>query len=149
MPLVHQRHSRNNNPFKILADDDDDDDTVVASNCSPLVPLPSLPPSDLQGNPLARQPTRPLANHPTSLLPTLYTSRPPTTPPLRVLAIPTSIQAITSTAPHTHFHDLRPNPTRKPSQTPAATKQPTHSLPIVEPDDKQDKMPTMRPSAPP
>jgi hypothetical protein len=32
---------------------------------------------------------------------------------------------------------------------PAGTKQPTHSLPIVEPDDKQDEMPTMRPSAPP
>ncbi len=32
---------------------------------------------------------------------------------------------------------------------PAVTKQPTHSLPIVEPDDKRDEMPTMRPSAPP
>ncbi len=79
MPLVQQRHTRNNNPFNILANDDDDDDTVVASNCSPRVPPPSLPPSDLQGNPPARQPTRPLANQPTSLLPTLYTSRPPTT----------------------------------------------------------------------
>ena len=36
MPLVHQRHTRNNNPFQILAtNDDDDDDTAVASNCSP------------------------------------------------------------------------------------------------------------------
>jgi hypothetical protein len=32
MPLVHQSHTRNNNPFNMLADDDDDDDTVVASN---------------------------------------------------------------------------------------------------------------------
>jgi hypothetical protein len=80
MPLIHQRHTRNNNPFNILADDDDDDNTVVASNCSPHVSPPSLPPSDLKGNPPALQPTRPLAKQPTSLLPTLYTSRPPTTP---------------------------------------------------------------------
>ncbi len=147
MPLVHQHHTCNNNPFNILADDDDDYDTVVASNCSPRVPPSSLPPSDLQGNPPARQPTCPLANQPTSLLPTLYTSCPPTTPPPRVLAIPTSIQAITPAAPHTRIHDLRPNPTRKPRKTPAGTKQPTHSLPIVEPDDERDEMPTMRPSA--
>jgi hypothetical protein len=121
LPLVHQRHTCNNNPFNILADDDDDDDTVVASNCSPRVPPLSLPPSDLQGNPPAHQPTLPLANQPTSLLPTLYTSRPPTTPPPRVLAIPTSLQAITPMAPHTCIHDLRPNTTRKPSKTPAGT----------------------------
>jgi hypothetical protein len=64
-----------------------------------------------------------------------------------VLAIPTSINAITPTAPHTRIHDLCPNPTRKPRKTPAGTKQPTHSLPIVEPDDERDEMPTMRPSA--
>jgi hypothetical protein len=149
MLLIHQRHTCNNNPFDILANDDDDDDTVVASNCSSCVPPPSLPPSDLEGNPQARQPTRPLANQPTSLFPTLYTSRPPTTPKTRVLAIPTSIQAITPAAPHTCIHDLRPNPTRNPSKMPAGTKQPTHSLPIVEPDDERDEMPTMRPSAPP
>jgi hypothetical protein len=67
MPLVHQRHSRNNNPFNILANDDDDDDTVVASNCSPRVPPPSLLPSNLQDKPPARQPMRPLANQFTSL----------------------------------------------------------------------------------
>jgi hypothetical protein len=149
MPLIHQRHTHNNNPFNILADDDDDDDTVVASNCSPRAPPPSLPPSDLQGNPPALQPTRPLANQPTSLLPTLCPSRTPTTPPPRVLAIPTIIQAITPAAPHTRIHDLHPNPIRKPSKMPAGTKQPTHSLPIVEPDDERDEMPTMRPSAPP
>jgi hypothetical protein len=146
MPLVHQRHTLNNNPFNILANDDDNDDTVVTSNCSPRVPPPSLPPSNLQGSPKARLPTRPLANQPTSLLPTLYMSRPPTTPPPRVLAIPTIIQAIKPTSPHTRIHDLCPNPTRKPSKTPAGTEQPTHSLPIVEPDDERDEMPTMRPS---
>jgi hypothetical protein len=149
MPLVHQRHTCNNNPFNILAHDDDNDDTVVASNCSTRVPQPSLPPSNLQGNPKERQPTLPLANPSTSLLPTLYTSCPPTTPPPRVLAIPTSIQAITPAAPHTCIHDLHPNPTRKPSKTPTVTKQPTHALTIVEPDDKRDEMPTKRPSAPP
>jgi hypothetical protein len=149
MPLVHQRHTCNNNLFNIQANDDDDDDTVVASNCSPHAPPPNLPPSDLQGNPPERQPTRPPANQPTSLLSTLYPSCPPTTPPPRVLAIPTIIQAITPAALHTHIYDLRPNPTRKPSKTPAGTKQPTHSLHIVEPDDERDEMPTMRPSTPP
>jgi hypothetical protein len=50
MPLVLQRHNHNNNPFNNLANDDDDDDTVVDSNCSPYIPPPSLPPSNLQGN---------------------------------------------------------------------------------------------------
>ena len=55
MPLVHQRHTRNNNPFQILAtDDDDDDDTVVTSNCSTRLTLPSLPPSDNPTIPPAR-----------------------------------------------------------------------------------------------
>jgi hypothetical protein len=40
MQLIHQRHTRKNNPFHILTNDDDDDDTVIASNCSPkLQPL--------------------------------------------------------------------------------------------------------------
>ena len=42
MPLVHERHTRHNNPFNILTDDDDDD-TVVARNCSQRNPAPSLP----------------------------------------------------------------------------------------------------------
>jgi hypothetical protein len=44
-PIVHQHVTRNNNPFQILADDDDDEDDnemVVASNCSPKMPLPML-----------------------------------------------------------------------------------------------------------
>ena len=51
MPLVHQCQTRNNNPFNILTDDDNDDDTVVASNCSPRNPLPSLPTSELPVRP--------------------------------------------------------------------------------------------------
>jgi hypothetical protein len=42
MPLVHQRHTRNNYPFHLLANDDDNDDTVVASNCSLHSPLFNL-----------------------------------------------------------------------------------------------------------
>jgi hypothetical protein len=47
MPLVHQRQIRNNNPFHILSNDDSNDDTVVASNCSPHDPPPTLPTIDL------------------------------------------------------------------------------------------------------
>jgi hypothetical protein len=51
MPFVHQRHTRNNNPFQILADDEDDedDDTVVASNRSP--PYLALAPSTILVHP--------------------------------------------------------------------------------------------------
>jgi hypothetical protein len=63
MPLVHQRHTRNNNPFHILSDDDDNDDTV--------------------------------------------------------------------------------------SKPTARTKPKTYAIPIVEPDDEQDEIPTMRPASPP
>ena len=65
MPLVHERHTRNNNPFNILTDDDDDDDTVVASNCSPRSSPPSLPPSDLPARQPTNRPTRQLAIQPT------------------------------------------------------------------------------------
>jgi hypothetical protein len=48
LPLIHQRQTRSNNQFQILADDDDDNDmTVVASNCSPRSPLPNLNPINL------------------------------------------------------------------------------------------------------
>jgi hypothetical protein len=66
MPLVHQRHTCNNNPFHILSDDDDDDDTVVASNCSPRDPLPTLPSSDLLASQPTNRPTRQLVNQPRS-----------------------------------------------------------------------------------
>jgi hypothetical protein len=44
MPLVHQCHTCNNNPFHLLANDNNNDDTVVASNCSPHSPSPNLQP---------------------------------------------------------------------------------------------------------
>jgi hypothetical protein len=50
MPLIHQCHTRSNNPFHILTNYDDNDDTVVASNCSPQTPLPSLPTGGLPVN---------------------------------------------------------------------------------------------------
>jgi len=55
MLLVHECHTCHGNPFNILTDDDNDDDndTVVASNCRPSQPPPSLPTSDLP----VRQPT--------------------------------------------------------------------------------------------
>jgi hypothetical protein len=44
MPLVHQCHTRNSDPYHILTDDDNDDDTVIASNCSPSAPSTVLHP---------------------------------------------------------------------------------------------------------
>jgi hypothetical protein len=99
-------YSRNNNPFQILPPDDNDDVTVVASNCSPRVPLPNLPTSDLPGNPPARRRMRQLANQPTNPPPTLQSSSPLTTSPPRALASPSIIPAITPTTPHAHIHDL-------------------------------------------
>jgi hypothetical protein len=137
MPLVHERHTRHNNPFNILTDDNDNDDTVVASNCSPRNPPPSLPTSDIH------------VCQPTSLPSPCQPSNPPTSPPPRVLASPTRIQAITPTTPQVRIHDLRPTPTRKPTKMPARTKQQSYSLPIVEPDDDRDEMPTTRSSTRP
>jgi hypothetical protein len=51
-------------------------------------------------------------------------------------------------APHTQIHDLHPNTSRKPSKPPAGNKQPTHSLPIVEPDDKHNDATTRLPAPP-
>jgi hypothetical protein len=70
MPCIHQRQTCNNNPFHILANDDGNVDTVVASNCTPHIPPPSLPTSDLQGNPPMRHPICQSMKQPTSLPPT-------------------------------------------------------------------------------
>jgi hypothetical protein len=148
MPHIHQCQTCNNNPFHILANNDDDADTVVASNCTPRTPPPSLPTSDLQGNPPMHCPIRQPTKQPTSLPPTFQAGSPHITPPPRVLAIPSIIQTITPTAPHTQIHDLRPSTSRKPSKPPAGNKQLTHSLPIVEPDDKRDDATTRLPSPP-
>jgi hypothetical protein len=148
MPRIHQRQTRNNNPFHILADDDDTVDTVVASNCTPRIPPPSLPTSDPQGNPPMHCPICQPTKQPTSLPPTFQAGSPPITPPLTVLAIPSIVQAITPMAPHTRIHDLHPNTSRNPSKSPAGNKQPTHSLPIVEPDDERNDATTRLPAPP-
>jgi hypothetical protein len=135
MPLVHERHTRHNNPFNILTDDDDDDDTVVASNCSPRSPPPFLPTSDLPARQPTNCPTLQLALQPTSLPSPRQPSNPLTSPPPRMLASPTRVHAITPTTRKVRIHDLRPKPTGEPITMPAHTKQQTYSLPIVEPDD--------------
>ena len=107
MLLIHQRHTRNINPFQILAsNDDDNEDTEVASNCSPRLPPPSLPPSNNPWNPPARPLTRRVANQPTNPPSTLRLSCPPEAPSLRVLAILSIITANAPTAPHVRIHDL-------------------------------------------
>jgi hypothetical protein len=87
MPLVHQRQTRNNNPFHILSDNDDDDNTVVASNCSPRDPPPTLPPSDLRARQPRKRPMRQLVSQPRSPPATCQTSSPPASPPTRVLGV--------------------------------------------------------------
>jgi len=149
MPLVHGRHTRHNNPFNILTDDDDDDDTVVASNCSPRQPPPSLPTSDLPVRQPRNRPKRQITSQPGSHSSPCHLSSPPTSPPPRVLASPSHIQATAPTAPHIQIHDLRPTPAGKPNKPPAHTKQQSYSLPIVEQDDDRDEMPTTRSSTRP
>jgi hypothetical protein len=149
MPLVHQCHKLNNNPFHILTNNDDDDDTVIASNCSPIA-SPTVKPSSVPPvNPPTRQApcqqTRPPPISPPYVSPTCL----PTTPPLRVQAARAFIPAITPAAPHSLVHDLCPVPSQKPIQPLLYTKQQTHSLPVVEPDDERDSTPTTRPSSQP
>jgi hypothetical protein len=117
MPLVHQRQTRNNNPFHILSDGDDDDDTVVASNCSRREPPPTLPSSDLLACQPRKRPTRQLVSQPTtrptrqrvnqprSPPSTRQPSSPPASPPPRVLASPSTGQVtaqstLNTTCPH-------------------------------------------------
>jgi hypothetical protein len=90
MPLVHQRHTCNNNPFHLLADDNNNNDTVVASNCSSRSPCPNLQPIDLPAVLEAHQPEIQIASQPTSVKP----STPSNTPPLRVL-LPPKITSVT------------------------------------------------------
>ena len=149
MPLVHERHTCHNNSFNILADDDDENDTVVASNCSPHNPPPSLPTSDLHVRQPTNRLTRQLAIQPISLPSPCQPSNIPTAPPPRVLASPTRVQAIAPTTSQVQIHNLRPTPTRKPTKMPARTKQQSYSLPIVEPDDDRDEIPTTRSSTRP
>ena len=144
MPLVHQHQTHNNNPFNILTDDDIGDDTVVASNCSPRTPLPSLPTSELPVRPPKNLPRHQLAIQPTSLPTMNQPSSPPTLTPPRVLASPSHTRTTAPTAPHIHIHDLRPTPAGKPTKPPACTKPQSSSRPIVEPDDDRDEISTTR-----
>ena len=151
MLLVQQCHTHNNGPFQILAsNNDDDEDTVVASNGSPRLPPPSLPPSDNPMIPPARPRTRQLANQPTNPPSTLQLSCLPEAPSPSVLTIPASyITTITPTALCIHIHDLRPTQPRMHSKPPTTADRPTHALPIVEPDDERDEVPTGRAATPP
>jgi hypothetical protein len=71
LPLIHQRQTRSNNPFQILANNNDDNDmTVVASYCSPRSPLPTSQPTSYQPtcNPTktsTSKPTKTPAHNPT------------------------------------------------------------------------------------
>jgi hypothetical protein len=130
MPLVHQRHTRNKNPFHLLANDNNNDDTVVASNCSPRSLLPNLQPINLSAVLLARRPEIQLASQPTSVQP----STPFNTPPPRVLLLPKIIPTIAPRILHNHLHDLQPHQpwtNRRPSPV---TKHQPHYLSVVKPD---------------
>jgi hypothetical protein len=149
MPLIHQRHTCNNNPFHILTNDDDDNDTVIASNCSPSAQPTVSPSSALPVIPLTRQAPHQLTILPPIPPPSAHPTRLPTTPPMRVQATQEFIPAITPTAPYSPVHDLSPVPSQKPIQPLSYTKQQTHSLPVVELDDKWDGTPTAIPSSQP
>jgi hypothetical protein len=144
MPVFHQRHACNNNPFHILSDDDNDDVTVVASNCSPSAPPTILPSSIPAVNPTTCQEPHQLMSPPPTPPPTIPPRRLPTTPPPRVQATQAFIPAIIPAALYSPVHDLHPVPSQKPLEPLSSTKQQTHSLPIIEPDDEQDSTPITR-----
>ena len=116
---------------------------------TPCLPTTSLPPSNNPRNIPAHPLTRQVVNQNTSPPSTLQLSCPTKAPSPRVLAIPSIITANTPTAPHVHIHDLQPTPSRTHSKLLTITNCPAHAVPIVEPDDEQDKVPTMRPATPP
>jgi hypothetical protein len=130
LPLIHQRQTRSNNPFRILAYDDDDKDmTVVASNCSPRSPLPNLNPIDLPVTP----PKRRLAIQP---------KRRPAIP----LTIPTNTPTLVPAGPLTFIHGLRPTPSNNAGHK---THPVRHQLPIVEDDYEHEEYLTSRPTTAP
>jgi hypothetical protein len=147
MPLVHQCQTCNNNPFHILSDYDNNDDTIVASICSPSA-LPTILPSSVPPvNPPTHQALCQLAS-PAPIPPSIVQLRLlPTTPPPRVQATPSIIPAITPAALYSPVHDLSSDPFQMLLKPPSYTKQQTHSLPIVGPDDEQYSTPTARPSS--
>ena len=142
MPLVHQRQTRNNNPFHILSNDDDDDVTVVASNCSPRTPPPNLPTSDLPASQPKTSATQlcPCQRQHIGL---------PTMPPPRVSATTTSVINKRRQAPTVPIHDLRPKPTNKLSRPTAHSTPPACNIPIVKPDEERSEIHTKRQATPP
>ncbi len=86
MPLVHQHHTRNNNPFHILSDNDDNDDTIVTSNCSPSAPPITMPSSIPPVIPSTGQAPHRLTSPPPISPSTVPPRCQPTTPPPRGLA---------------------------------------------------------------
>jgi hypothetical protein len=64
MPLNHQHHTCNNNPFHILTNNDDNDGTVITSSCSPSAPLTLSLSSAPPVNPPTRQVPRWLMSPP-------------------------------------------------------------------------------------
>jgi hypothetical protein len=66
-----------------------------------------------------------------------------------VLVSPSTGQVTAQTTPHVPIHDLHPKRTEKPSKPTARTKPTTYTIPIVEPDDERDEIPTKRPASPP
>ncbi len=147
MSLVYQCHSCNNNPFHPLFDDGNNDDTVVASNCSPSTPQNILPSSIPPATPPMHQVLCGLTSPPPTSPSTIPPRRLPTTPLPRVQATQAFIPAITPTASYSSVHDLRPVSSQKPLKPLSYTKQQTHFLPIVEPDDERDSTPITRPSS--
>jgi hypothetical protein len=118
-----------NNPFNILTDNDNDDDTVMASNCSPCNPPPSLPTSDLPIRQPTNRPARQLTIQPTHLPSPCQPSNTPASPqPPRVLISPTPVQAITPTTFQVQIHELHHTPTGSPPKCQhAPSSNPTHS----------------------
>ena len=82
----------------------------MASNCSPCIPPPSLPTSDLPIHQPTNRPARQLTIQPTRLLSPCQTSNTPASPPPpRVLTSPTRIQAITPTTFQVHQQEAHQN----------------------------------------
>jgi hypothetical protein len=131
---------------------------VVASNCSPQTPVPSLPTGGLPVNPpvhpalhrVASQPALcPITVHPPprpdASQPALWpTPSYPSIQPPTALAKPFFIPATTPSVPTKNVHDLRLKQLQTSLLHPANTKQQPHPLPISEPDDKRIATPPAR-----
>ena len=134
LPLIHQRQTRSNNPFQILADDDDKDDmTVVASNCSPRSPLPNLRHIYLPASPPKRQLTS-------------QQKRRLAIQPAIPLTLPNNMPTPAPTGPPNFIHDIRPTPSFNAGPKPHLL---CHQLPIVEDDKERKDYPTSQPTTTP